>query len=434
MVRAANNKPINDAFSRFAKKRLNQKDWLSQRNYFRNDTTRRIGRLTLADLNAKKAKIQEYIAASVIIHSSDAWNYLSRSVESLINGDIASSIHLAYYAELRSVMSLLAFHGIGVFDRKHIWFDINSTPKFLTGTTTHNLACDGIVEWSKQKTKKVDLFQFLRVNNRNLADWIRESGGSSTTGYGASVINHWLTMWSVDLKLHSDQTLRNEMSYRPHFKVAVSDQKKVIRDLSEIWELLEPTSSGRFLNLDRYLLRFSLEDIFRKTRSKEPRGDEYIRFLHGMFNRLGENISQPLFDFLARNAQPADHLIFTEAKKLKKFNVHQIESSLPIICRAVLLLRLCTGASERMIINANLTSDDLRFWWESNCLQFGSIDKLDAGIDAIDLYTDIRDSIDELNQLDDASLSNVKSSFTFAPNSLFYIKQFNRAAVWGIGL
>ena len=141
IVSSANSRAITEAFDRIVKGQLPSQRFIGKKNYYKTDTAKRVDRETQANLQKRKNQIGEYVASSVLLHCNDGWNYLSRAVESLINGDIASAIHFAYYAELRSAMSLLAYEGIGIFNVRHIWFDANSLPHIypLTnrGTNTH---------------------------------------------------------------------------------------------------------------------------------------------------------------------------------------------------------------------------------------------------------------------------------------------------------
>lgn len=434
IITSANGETIKDAFERIVVSHLPNQRWLGSGNYYKSNTIDKLETETVLKLVRRKRQIEEYIAASVIIHNTDAWNYLSSSIESLLNGDISNAIHLAYYAELRSSMSLMAFEGIGIFNNKHIWFDSTTAPNLKNGPGTHKAVTDSMNEWSKLTTKKDVLFKLIRVNNNNLGDWLRESGVSARSGYASAVVNRWLKKWSIDLHLEQDRYLRNEMSYRPHFETTAINARLVITKLTQIWDVLEPTAANRFPLLDKYLLRFSLEEIYKSATGRQPSGVLFENFVTNIFGRLGEDPTLILFDFLLRRVEPNDHLIFEEAlKDSSDININR-DDPFPIICRALLLLRLSTGAAQHLISESSLDPNSLRFWWEQIALQHGSIQVIPSGIDAIDLYTDIRESIDEINNLPIGSMNSIKEAFTNVPEQLFYIKQFQRTAIWGIGL
>lgn len=423
---------IQDAFERIIKTHIPNGHLIGERNFYKKDTRDRVNSLIPATLKANQ--MEEYIAASVIVHSSDGWNYLSRSIESLINGDIASAIHFAYYAELRSAMSLMASEGVGIFDKQHIWFNAAKTPTLFRGFTTHSGADSGLKEWAKLSSKKELLFKLMRVNGITMADWIRETGFSTNSKYASSVINGWLKKWSIDLHLKQDQSIRNVMSYRPHFKIPNVNIEDTLNKLSEIWGLLEPNPSGGFPNLDRHLLRIALEDIYRKSTGNEPTGASFNLFITKIFARLGEDTKQSLFAFLTRATVPNDPFVFTEARKDRTNPLVNKDDPLPLICRALLLLRLSTGSAYKLIDDSSLNKDNLRFWWESLCLEQGVTANIPSGIDSMDLYTDVKDSIDEISSYPPGSFLNIKDSFELVGQELFFIKQFQRSGIWGMGI
>jgi len=423
---------IQQAFERVVRNQIPNKRWLGPRNYYRRDTVRRMDAETT--VTYRKRQVEEYIAGSVIIHSSDGWGYLTRSIDCLLNGDIPSAIHFAYYAELRSAMSLMAYDGVGVFNRKHIYFDALRNGTVFGGYTTHSAVDKGMKAFANLSSKKEGIFKLLKVQNHTIADWIRETNVSSQSKYSASVINRWLKKWSIDLHLYDDQQLRNEMSYRPHFISSPINLQLTVNKLIDIWELLEPTAGNRFPKLDRHLLRIGLEEIYQRNTGLYPTGSNYETFIGNIFGRLGEPITQLLYKFLLRQVDPNDALLFTEAKG-DRANIHSnISDPFPIICRAILLLRLSTGAANQLICDSTLDIEKMRFWWEDISLHHGFTASIPSEIDAIDLYSDIRDSITEISSMSAGSLLNIKDSFGNVSRSLFFIKQFQRACIWGIGL
>lgn len=423
---------IKDGFERIVKSHIPQQKIIGERNFYKKDTRERVNTLTMASL--KGNQMEEYIAASVIVHSSDGWNYLTRSVESLINGDVASAIHFAYYAELRSAMSLMAYDGVGIFDQQHIWYNAAKVPTLFRGFTTHSGADLGMKEWAKVAAKKDVLFNLIRVNNHSLGDWIRETGVSTKSKYVNSIISEWLRKWSIDLHLKQDQSIRNIMSYRPHFAIPEIDIEQTLEKLTHIWELLEPQASGGFPVLDRYLLRIAMEEVYKKSTGRIAAGAPYHLFLTNIFGRLGEDPAQPLFNFLIRATLPDDAIVFSEAQKDKLDPLVNKNDPFPLICRAILLLRLATGSANDLLEDSSLNKADLRFWWENICLEQGLTNTTPSGIDTADLYTDVRDSIDEMSNYPSGSFNSIKESFNSISQELFYLKQFQRPGLWGLGL
>ena len=68
-------------------------------------------------------RLSEYIGISAPVHSMDGWSFLGRSIHCLSRGDPYIAVHLAYYAELRAALAILAAQGIGVFSYPHCVID-----------------------------------------------------------------------------------------------------------------------------------------------------------------------------------------------------------------------------------------------------------------------------------------------------------------------
>ena len=92
--------------------------------------------------------LAQYIAASSILHANDGWCYLGRAVSALMNGDPHRSLHLAYYAELRAAMALLASEGVGIFNKKHYVLNgPNMATRLSSSQGTHRIAWDALEFW-----------------------------------------------------------------------------------------------------------------------------------------------------------------------------------------------------------------------------------------------------------------------------------------------
>src|SRR5205085_2086646 len=63
--------------------------------------------------------LADYLALSTWSHAFDGWRYLSKSALSLLRGARSVALHMAYYAELRAALSILAGAGIGIVDYNH---------------------------------------------------------------------------------------------------------------------------------------------------------------------------------------------------------------------------------------------------------------------------------------------------------------------------
>src|ERR1700722_668599 len=85
--------------------------WIGKNNRYSTDT---IGKIK-NDVRSNRINVRnlsQYIVASCLLHSTDGWSYLGKAILALMRGDPHRSRHLAYYAELRAAMSILASEGI----------------------------------------------------------------------------------------------------------------------------------------------------------------------------------------------------------------------------------------------------------------------------------------------------------------------------------
>jgi len=403
-----------------------------------NPTNRYIGFNThLADIKTKPNNINhpylsEYIGVSTLSHTFDGWNFFSRGIEALVNGDISSCIHFVYYAELRSIMGIMASEGIGIFDKKHVYYDKNDKAHTFNGTT-HSIASDLIKNWADSGKKKEAIFKTIQLNNFDLKDWITATGGSTTSAYSTSLVKEWFLNWSIDLRLKEDQILRNENSYRPHFKINPVDIPTLLDKIIEIWEALEPAASNRFPDLDMHLSRIAIEHLFLRTTGKAVSDVTFEPFIVSMFNTIGEPIKQNLFQFLLRKTSPDNHIVIQEANRDLHDNRINLTDPLPMICRALLLLRFSTGFANQTLNDSGVNMANLKFWWEDIAQKTGIIDKIPTSIDSPDLYADIQEAIDGL-KANKTGITNVIETNMFGYPELHNLKQFQRICFWGLGI
>jgi len=421
---------IQKGFKKISKIQFPQKRLIGPRNYYLIDTKTKTDTLDIR--NIKKDQISQYIAASTLSHCFDAWNYFSRGIESLLNGDIGSTIHFVYYSELRAVMSMMATIGIGIFNHRHVYFNTSNVPIFPR-SPTHPFAKDLITAWSQSVKYKELLLQSIIINNRTLFEWINASGAVSSGAYVSMVVKNWLDNWSVDLNIHRDQGIRNEASYRPHFEYYEVDVKKGLKNLNIIWSSLEPTNNNRFSELDKYLLRLAFEELFERSTGNSRDHSSYEPFVRTAFENLGEPLSQRLYNFILRKISRQEHFILRKAKKDSvNIRINQ-KDPFPMICRAILLLRISTGVTEHFLNDCNIDKKILGFWWENISIKLGILKNGHSIIETSELYADIRESFNEINSKAN-SIIDVRDcidKYSFETNN---IKQFQRSCFWGLGL
>jgi hypothetical protein len=198
-------------------------------------------------------ELAEYLVLSTCGHVFDGWRYLSLSALALLNGARNHAIHLAYYAELRGALSILANSGVGVLRDKHFSLDGAGGIVWFKGRT-HDAAWSALSEWAKissQSLKVIDCFEAAGIPASEWAD------ACSVAPSIASIATAWLRDWSVDLcRLKSDSPLRNEATYRPDLRTTAFDSLR----RRELRFILETSSgclfggNGRFDIVDAILL------------------------------------------------------------------------------------------------------------------------------------------------------------------------------------
>ncbi len=421
--------PIDRAIGKIIKSQLNKNRLIGPRNKYRVDA---IGKIRTESQTSPTTfnsdHLEQYIGSSIIQHCFDGWNYLSRGVESYINGENGVGVHLLYYSELRAVMSIMASHGIGIFDKQHIYTDGTNTHYF--NGTTHNIAKDLYNEWSSSVDHISKLTESIKIKNRKFSDWITATGIGATAVAGA-VVKDFLDAWSIDLRLNDDQTLRNEMSYRPQFETSSTISSKAIENIIEIWKHLEPSESDRFEDLDLHLFRNSLENLFEKATGKNKQHVDFRIFITNMFNNLGEPTTQFLFDFLLRESAPLDHVLLQKASLDNSDYRLNLSDPLPMISRSILLLRLASGLAETKFVEKLGDKTLLDFWWSQRAIEHSIISSPTDLTDKIELYADVRDAISDMVPM---TGSSNKTFLETNAISILPMKQFQRVCFWGIGL
>ena len=435
---------LSNAEIKLAMERLIQKNFpndcfLASSNRYVIDTVNRVaGDFKKRPLLYKRRDISDYIAASTINHCSDSWNYLARAVESIISGDFTVAIHLSYYSELRSVMSLMAYEGVGIFNSKHIWFDKNFKCHHFSGST-HPVADYIINKWAEQADKKDLIFGMIKVGNKPLSEWVVAAGLPGRSKLTKQILKQWLSEWSIDLKMKKDQDIRNEVSYRPKIFYQDFDALTATKNIREIWDACEPSGAEKFRNLDHHFLRIVLSSVYRfKKPGHVLNGDANSKaFVEEVMGKLGLSINTSLVNFLSYSSSPNNHFVIGEAKKVVFDPTTMKYDPFPILSRALLLLRLATATTEYFIEHSTISStrrESLKFWWNKLCLTYGIIGDENEISDFNDLYADIADSFNNIDFSNAQDWASSKAAGEKYADEFAKIKQFHRAFFWGLAL
>jgi hypothetical protein len=420
---------------------LNSSEWLSSSNCYRSNTTHNIEQDLSSGRSINHQDLSEYIAASALLHCSDAWSFLGRSVENLTRGDRDCARHFAYYAELRAAISLLATNGIGIFDKKHIVLDSAGFCHYINGQT-HVMAWSCLEAWAdlNLSSSRFLLPETIQFHGNTLNEWLNYfwPGGTSTPNL---VTKEWLQTWGLDLqRLSMDRDSRNESSYRPTrlnriHALNVSETSDFICDF---WKLFEPSGQSLFELIDKHILRLSLERWYLSLTGKKvdnnPR--DFENRIRLMLNKasLSDNLQKQLLEFFVRRSDVEDPIIFKQARGTAPFSDQQ--HHLQVISRAVLLLRIATASCSYLIQSTNINKSHLEFWCNELGEERGLWDPGEIPEDLQDLWEDISDAIKDLEQW---SNNNNPGSLSYAKwrrecsFSISMLGGCELIAMWGFG-
>lgn len=157
-------------------------------------------------------QLADYVELSAWGHVLDGWRYLSQAASSLLHADRQKALHLAYYAELRGALGILASSGIAVLKNEHFAITSTGELRWFRGST-HIKAWEAIPAWASQSANIMAVIEALGVNKVAGVPWLELC---RTTSGLTDIASHWLTTWSFDLtQLYDDKKARDEATYRP---------------------------------------------------------------------------------------------------------------------------------------------------------------------------------------------------------------------------
>ena len=375
-------------------------------------------------------KIGEYIACSAPLHLTDGWNYLSRAFCAASQGDQHVAYHLAYYAELRATMSLLAAEGIGLFQNRHIALDDHLQPTELRGRQTHQAAWEILSAWS-DAGKAARLLDTMSLEARSFSGWLESVGVTEQDRSRLSA--KLLEAWSVDLRTMSEDVgRRNEMSYRPtRIRTAalspVDPRQEIVDPLFASWDMLEPSfaDTPRVAHTPRVALDAPL--LCRALELAASEGVGSYRTLDASLSALKSGMPGWLHrELTAEN--PSASSIFRNA------GITKGSGAPPILARGLLMLRLASASAASLLTAADI-SGDIRFWWSALGSDLGLWENQEEIGAFSDLWADVADAIDtaraKVEELPPSVSVHAVSGILSREASL---TQFVRAPMWLLDL
>jgi hypothetical protein len=386
---------------------LASRRWIASNNRYRERVIKTLRDDTkLGRVNAKD--LADYIAASAPLHCADGWSYLGRAVRSHARGDRDTASHLAYYAELRAALGLLASQGIGVFDHDHAAVDGKgeaTAMRFWDGT--HVIVWEALSRWSRSPAAATALGAALRPRGTAIDAWVA-SLPLGSTGTWAPIGKQWLEAWGLDLsKFSQDRNARNDASYRPT-RLATQPAltaEQTLDFLRDVWVGLEPSEDAPFFALDRHLLRRGLEMAYTRDAQRIPRSDDanwekaVTETTRAVIGADGDAI---LESFLLRRGSPESRLI--ELSRTPS-DIRDPNHHLGVISRATLMLRLASGVVADQLAAAGVSTESLSFWAEEVGEERGLWGHGEMPEPLVDLYGDIIAALEDVDGLQSEGVS-----------------------------
>lgn len=379
----------------------------------------------------RREEIIDCVAISAPLHCVDGWGYASRSISSLLSGDLHAARHLAYYAQLRAAMSILANLGIGIFNQLNFVIDgagsirrldSNPTRHTNTGLGTHKAVWDILGTWSNS-TLAAKFLDLVRLKGTSLDQCLN----AIWPGYSAtSVVAPLIEGWGLDLRRGSiDHISRNVSSYEPHATNSLNCSiSQSVDFITKLWRVLEPSGAGGFDNLDRYLLRNMLWRQHRVVAPGVPveRGaiDSGYENLPGVIRGLAPK------DFLLGRAQSHDHDLIVKAKARGQ-NAKPTE----MLARAAILLRVATAFSHTNLASAGVSfaAGDLRPWLDALAVERGFWSAATPLEEPLDLWADISAALDGIDAVAPKPVELHSWQPALRPASAI-VTQAERVGVW----
>ncbi len=392
--------------------------------------------LSAAKNRFSNTQIIDVLAASAPNHLIDSWSYLSRAITALAYQDHHATRHLAYYAQLRAAMSILACVGVGVFNGTN--FSVSSQSEIRdiyshddlidttkSGKGTHAAVWESLSAWVKIPANAEYFFEAVSVFRTSILDCVNSLWPSAALN---SLAGQLINVWGLDLSLgFTDHASRNISSYASHalnpLSTSFGDDSSFI---SNFWALLEPSGTVGFDTLDKYLLR----SVLRQLHQYQKGNDNYAT---GPLNSKYEDLPPLVLprlskDFLLGNDGGETPLVLERA--LQNNN----SDPLCLLGRAVLLLRAANGFVSKAFKEAGFNEDgsSLRPWLDPIGEKRGLFDAGESPELMSSLWEEVRYSLDDMETASTAANGSSKSWLQSLENGMPIVCQSERAGLWSL--
>ena len=285
-------------------------------------------------------KCEERIAAAQIVHVMEGWLNFSSALRSFVNNEISQAQHLAYYGELRAVLSLIAWGGTDLQGKSYQYFTNTGTLEKLKFIPTHQLAWSFWQKWIETDVARDLIFENIKLTEDRSLNNVSELL-SSFLPVDERAIRHW----GFDLMTNAinDRAQRNHSSYgiKLASKVVSYNENDIRKFVINVWDLLFPATASiwRFdMAMVKFVIR-SVEKALCATEDKEPVPNE----LMGIHCRVLKSLS--ISDLrIIRYLESNDDLGIFEFATRDEYDVKNMLS------RSLIFLRIATLALKKSIL------------------------------------------------------------------------------------
>lgn len=366
-------------------------------NEYRSDIVSAIAR-TPPTTRPYSKQMADYIASSTIQHVSDAWAYLARASKAALSGDPSCATHLAYYAELRACMSILAGNGIGVFKNKHFLVDASGEARAAGTGNTHEYCWDAFSTWATGSSWAL-FSELIRPSGSPIATWITTFPSfAAAAAVGANLFQQF----GMDIaNLGKDKDRRNEVSYRPSAYRGIRAQQPSVelKRRAKAAEVMVPIGEFGNCELSSAIFARILSHSFRSNHGVEP-GDDPVSFrqeVNAMLVAFGAPTPlSPMFeDDLVRLALTPP-LLLADAFGVRTTSEQGFHCE--VLARATILTYLATLLVRQLISDSGILYGEMNFWLEPLCIDRGVYD-LPAPYPIVDIWTDVESALNDADTL-----------------------------------
>ncbi len=303
----------------------------------------------------------------------EAWRYFGSALHALLRNSPSNALHLGYYAQLRSAMSLFAGSGISVKMENCFYLDATGRKFVFEGQPTHKIVWAMWKEWISHPYARELIGEHIKF---------RPGYSLSAITYAPAAGQYLLDAWGYDLfNGAEDHTARNNASYEPKSDkptpVMTYDTVEFVRS---VWDMLGSVGAG--VKFDAALAKYF---VGRWADDLAANGDP---------NGAGSTAEQVIEEVIRKLSDGSP----TESEALRGIFLGDVDTTLfavasssdvgvtNVLARALFLLRIATIGVSRAINLAERQNSDCKAWIKNWLLQVGVL--ADSDVEPGDVWED----------------------------------------------